>query len=79
MAVENDDAEMVEWLLSRGAKVFRDQYDRDLFEYAQERGDEKVLEAFERYPGFKNEDEWLEYKCGMPQRRPELEMSCVVL
>jgi hypothetical protein len=78
-AVHHDDAEVVEWLLSHGAKAFRDQYDKDLFEIAQERGDEKVLAAFGRYPGFKNEDEWLEYRCGMPQRRPEPVGSCVVL
>jgi hypothetical protein len=66
VAVYNDDAEAVEWFLKRGAKAFRDQDEKSPFEYAQERGVQEVLDAFGRYPGFKNNDPLIEYKMGFP-------------
>ncbi|KAH7304178.1 hypothetical protein B0I35DRAFT_445638 [Stachybotrys elegans] len=50
VAVQADDAEMVEWLIQRGAKTFRDKYGKNPFEYAKLRGNKDVLAVFERYP-----------------------------
>lgn len=65
-AVHADDVEVVTWLVQRGAKSLRDQYDKSPFDYAKEKDRKEILDVFEKQPECVKHN-LPEYSCGVPQ------------